>query len=181
MCCVDRLTTRVSLDTPGVCFPTETDTHSGWTERIKSKLTTTRNRTISFNCQGELTSNRRQCLAVETRTDVAKDKKAETYLDGETKNVNNHDFEIPILMKNEEWNIGLKCSGKREWLPGKCSVVVAGESVMLEAAMDKIDTLTREMSKVPHAVFLPTKTEPYMMPARHPLSPALVRTGHIAY
>ena len=102
---------------------------------------------------------------METRTDIATDKKAETYLNEKN------------MISNAEWNIELKCSGKREWLrlPGKCSVVMVGELAMgeVEVVMDKIDSLTREMSMVPHAVFLPTKTE-LNMTARHPLSPALV-------
>lgn len=167
------MSSRASLDQPDVCLPTETpDTSTDWTERIGNKLTFTRNRTIAFNCLRELTSNRRQCLAVETRTDVAKDKKAQTYLTEKN------------ILSNAEWKIGLKCIGKREQLPSKGSVVVVGESVMgeVEAVMIKIDFLTREMFKVPHAVLLPIKTElNTVMAGRHSLSPALVRTGHIAY
>ena len=56
---------------------------------------------------------------METRTDIATDKKAETYLNEKN------------MISNAEWNIGLKCSGMREWLrlPGKCSVVMVGELV----------------------------------------------------
>ena len=167
------MTSRVSLDQPDVCLPIETpDTSTGWTERIESNLTTTKSRTISFKCQKELTYNRRQCLAVDTRTGVAKDKKAETYLTEKK------------ILSNAEWKIGLKCRGKREQLPSKGSVVVVGESAMgkVEAVMNKIDSLTRDMSKVPHAVLLPIKTElNTVMAGRDSLSPALVRTGHIAY
>ena len=134
------------------CLPTETpDTATGWTNRSRSHLTTSRNRTISFNCQKLLKSNRRHCLAVETRTSAAKNKKIQTYLDEETKRVGNNDFKITNQMDSIEWKINLKCSGKREWLHSKCSVVVVGESVMgeVEAVMDKIDSLTSEMSKVP--------------------------------
>ena len=160
------MTSRASLDQPDDCLPIETpDTRKGWTERIENKLTTTRNRSISFKCQNKFTSNRRQCMAVETRNHVAKDKKAEIYLNEKN------------MLSNVEWNIGLKCSGKREWLHGKCSVVVVGQSAIMqvEAVMNKIDSLTKEMSKVPRAVLLPTKTE-LNMAARHPLSPALVRS-----
>ena len=86
------------------------------------------------------------------------------------------------MRSNTEWNIELKCSGKREWLPGKGSVVMVGESVIgnvnVEAVMKKIDSVTREMSMVPHAVFLPTETE-LNMANRHPLSPALVWVSFI--
>ena len=167
---------KFEQDQPGNCLPTESPS-TGWTDYIEteSNLSRARNRTIGFDCQKEFTSNRRQCLAVETRTNVSKDKKDETYLDEETKTVGGHDFRIPIQIRNEEWHIRLKCNGKRERLAGKCSVVVLGQSVMgeVETVMDRIDSLTMELTKVPHAVFLPTETE-LNMENRHALSPALV-------
>ena len=75
---------KFGQDQPGDCLPKEFP-NTGWTEYIESNLSKTRNRTIGFGCQKEFTSNRRQCLAVETRTNVSKDKKDETYLDEETK------------------------------------------------------------------------------------------------
>ena len=170
---MNRMTSKsiFYLNQPDICLPIETpDTKIGWTEKIVSNLTSTRNRTISFNCQGELISNFRRCLAIEIKTAVSKDKKAETYLDEKYK------------LNNAEWITQLKCSGKRERFPSKCSEVMVGDSAIedIEAVMNKIDSLTREMSMVPNFVLLPTTIEG-TMGARHHLSPALVITVKIFY
>lgn len=169
---------KFGQDQPGDCLPKEFP-YTGWTEYIESNLSKTRNRTIEFDCQKEFTSNRRVCLASETRTAVAKNKKAEIYLDEDSKIVGGNNFFYRIKMDNTEWEMKLSCSGKRERLNSlhKNSLVVVGESIMreVEAVMDKIDSLTREMSMVPNAVFLPTKAEQdRIIAGRHPLSPPLV-------
>ena len=171
---------KFGQDQPGNCIPTESpDTNTGWTEFIESNLSKTRNRTIRFDCQKELTSNRRRCLASETWTAVSKNKKAEIYLDEESRIIGDNEFFYKIRLNTTKWELKLSCSGKRERFNSllKNSVVLVGESVMgeIEGFMNKIDSLTREISMVPHAVFLPTKTEKgRSITGRHPLSPALV-------
>ena len=102
-----------------------------------------RNRTISYNCRGDITSSQRRCVVEQISV--------------ENNGCNTFD---DCYDKNR--NMTISCEGRREraLAPNKCSTVLLGQSVLgnFENAMKKINSITtKEISMLPNAVYLPAK------------------------
>ena len=109
---------------------------------MKNETYFVRNRTISYNCGGEITSSQRRCVV-------------------EQISVENNSCNTFDDCYNKNRKMTVSCEGRRErtLAPNKCTTVLLGQSVLgnFENVMNKINSIvTKEISTLPNVVYLPS-------------------------